>query len=75
MENDYWDHWVKTPYEPETARSWIKPEELRHEAERLGMKEKLKLAEITRNLEEGANLGIEGEGRWASHGQNNPSAL
>ena len=73
--NDYWDNWVKTPYEPETARSWIKPEELRHEAERLGMKEKLKLAEIIRNLEEGANLGIEGEGRWASHGPNNPSAL
>ena len=48
--DEYWDKWVKTPYEPETAKSWIKPEKLREEAERLGMTEKLKLAEITRTL-------------------------
>ena len=66
---------MKTPYEPEKAGSWIKPEELRQEAERLGMTEKLKLDEIIRNLEEGANLGVEGEGRWASRGPNNPSTL
>ena len=50
MGEEYWDQWVKTPYEPETAKSWIKPEKLREEAERLGMTEKLKLAEITRTL-------------------------
>ena len=72
---EYWASWVKKPYEPETARSWIEPDRLKEEAERLGMTEKLKLAEINRTLKEGANLGIEGEGRWASHGPNNPSAL
>ena len=39
------------------------------------MTEKLKLDEITRTLIAGADLGIEGEGRWASHGPNNHSAL
>ena len=28
-----------------------------------------------KTLESGANLRIEGEGRWPSHGHNNPSAL
>ena len=66
---------MKTPYEPENNKSWIKPEELRKEAERIGMKEKLKLDEIVKTLEEGANLGVKGEGRWSSRGRNNPSTL
>ena len=45
------------------------------EAERLEMKEKLKLEEIIKTLENGADLGIEGDGRWPSHGPNNSSAL
>ena len=75
MGEKYWESWVKMPYAPETAKSWIDPTKLREEAERLGMTEKLKLDEITRTLIAGADLGIEGEGRWASHGPNNPSAL
>ena len=66
---------MKTPYEPENNKSWIKPEELKKEAERLGMKEKLKLDEIVKTLEEGANLEVKGEGRWSSRGRNNPSTL
>ena len=57
MGEEYWDQWVKTPYEPETAKSWIKPEKLREEAERLGMTEKLKLAEITRRRSEPGDRG------------------
>ena len=43
---------MKTPYEPENNKSWIKPEELKKETERLGMKEKLKLEEMGKTLEE-----------------------
>ena len=54
---DYWSKWVKKPYKAEAARSWISPEKLKVEAERLRMKEKLKLEEIMRTLENGADLG------------------
>jgi hypothetical protein len=53
---DYWTSWVKKPYKAEAAQSWIIPEKLKEEADRLGMKQKLKLEEITKTLEGGANL-------------------
>ena len=40
---DLGSKWVKKPYKAEAARSWILPEKLKMEAERLEMKEKLKL--------------------------------
>ena len=56
--DEYWSKWEKMQYEPENNKSWIKPEELKKEAERLGMTEKLKLEEIVKTLEEGANLEV-----------------
>ena len=73
--DEYWSKWEKMQYEPENNKSWIKPEELKKEAERLGMTEKLKLEEIVKTLEAGANLEVKGEGRWSSRGRNNPSTL
>ena len=35
------------------------------------LKEQAKMKEIAEMLEHGADLGIEGEGRWASEGENN----
>ena len=42
-------------------------------AERLELPEKAKVQEIATMLEYGADLGIEGEGRWPSEGPNNES--
>ena len=61
-------------YCPGDSKSWISPDNLRIEADRLNMQDELKLEEIIRTLENGADLGIIGEGRWPSHGPNNPSA-
>ena len=71
---EYWKSWEKSEYCPHHSKSWISPEKLRLEADRLGMKEELKLEEIIQTLENGADLGIIGEGRWPSHGPNSPSA-
>ena len=73
--DEYWSTWVKEPYGAGAAKSWILSEKLKEEAERLGMKEKLKLDDIIKTIEKGATLGIEGEGRWPSNGPNNNSAL
>ena len=42
-------------------------------SERLELPEKAKVQEIATMLEYGADLGIEGEGRWPSEGPNNES--
>ena len=42
-------------------------------AKRLEIPEKVKVSEIACMLENGANLGNEGEGRWPSEGPNNDS--
>ena len=61
-------------YFPDDPKSWISPENLKIDADRLSMQGKLKLEEIMWTLENGADLGIKGEGRWPSYGPNNPSA-
>ena len=67
---EYWDKWDKHEYVV-TPGSIIDHEKLVEIAERLELKEQAKVKEIAEMLEHGADLGIEGEGRWASEGENN----
>ena len=69
---DYWDQCDKHDYVVAPG-SIIDHEKLVEIAERLELKEQAKVEEIAGMLEHGADLGIEGEGRWASEGENNPT--
>ena len=69
---EYWSRWERNPYRKEKG-SFIKHEELRKVAEEMKYKEVRKVEEIAVMLEHGANLGIEGEGRWPSEEKNNKS--
>ena len=68
----YWDQWVCNPYREEKG-SFINHDELRLVAEEMDHPEKEKVEEIAVMLEHGANIGVEGEGRWPSVGKNNES--
>ena len=68
----YWDQWVCNPYREEKG-SFIDHNKLREVAEEMGHPEKEKVEEIAVMLEHGANIGVEGEGRWPSVGKNNES--
>ena len=68
----YWNKWEKNPYRKEKG-SFIKHEEVRKVAEEMKFREERKVEEIAVMLEHGANLGIEGEGRWPSQEKNNKS--
>ena len=60
--SDYWDVWEGNAYKP-TNGSMIDHVKLVEVAERLELKEKDKVKEIAEMLENGADLGIAGEGR------------
>ena len=68
----YWDKWVCNPYREEKG-SFIDHNELREVAEEMDHPEKEKVEAIAVMLEHGANIGVEGEGRWPSVGKNNGS--
>ena len=68
----YWGKWREKPYEIERG-SLMDHRPLERIAEEVGYIRRTKLAEIVRTLRDGADLGIEGEGRWPSHGRNNIS--
>ena len=69
---EYWDVWEGNDYKP-TEGSMIDHIKLLEVADRLELKEKAKVQETADMLEHGANLGISGEGRWPSEGDNNKS--
>jgi hypothetical protein len=68
--NEYWDKWDGNGYRATTG-SMIDHVKLVEVAERLELKEKAKVREVAKMLEKGADLGIAGEGRWPSEGENN----
>jgi hypothetical protein len=69
---EYWDKWEGNGSRVTTG-SMIDREKLVEVAERLEMKKKAKVREVAEMMENGADLGIEGEGRWPSEGDNNES--
>jgi hypothetical protein len=70
LEDDYWNRWVTNPYKQETG-CMIDHVKMGEVADRLKLPNKLKVKTITKMLEEGADLGIKGKGRWPSAGPNN----
>ena len=57
----------------EEKGSMINDRKVREVADRLELIEKSKVDNICTMLREGANIGVEGEGRWPSWGRNNPT--
>ena len=70
--DDYWDGWTKNPYRSEKG-SMISHDEVRKVAKELNFSEVKKVEEIAIMLEHGADIGVEGEGRWPSQEANNAS--
>jgi hypothetical protein len=71
---EYWDRWEGNGYRATTG-SLIDHVKLVEVAERLELKEKAKVKEVAEMLEKGEDLGIAGEGRWSSEGDNNESVF
>ena len=69
---DYWAVLEGNSYREEKG-SLIDHKKVIEIAERLEIPEKAKVKEIAAMLEDGADLGIEGEDRWPSEGPNNES--
>ena len=67
---EYWSKWDKREYKPRQG-SMVDHEALERVATRLGYADMGKVKYISEFLEHGASLGIEGEGRLPSMGQNN----
>jgi hypothetical protein len=72
LDDEYWSVWEKNLYKKEKG-SLIDHRKVGELASKLDMVEESKVETIQDMLENGANLGIEGEGRWASMGDNNPT--
>ena len=68
----YWDKWVCNSYKKEQG-SFIDHDELRVVAEEMDHPEKEKVEAIAVMLQYGADIGVQGEGRWPSVGKNNDS--
>ena len=66
----YWDTWVCNSYKKEQG-SFINHDELRVVAEEMNHPEKEKVEAIAEMLQYGADIGVQGEGRWPSVGKNN----
>ena len=72
LKDEYWEKWETNPYREEKG-SFIKHQEVRKVAEEMNFREKEKVEMVATMLENGASLGVEGEGRWSSWEPNNPS--
>ena len=70
--DDYWAVWEANDYRQERG-SLIDHDKVIEISERLELPEKAKVQDIATMLEYGADIGIEGEGRWPSEGPNNVS--
>ena len=67
---EYWAKWDKKAYQ-ERSGSMVDHVALERVANRIGYKDMAKVKHICSFLEQGASLGVEGEGRMPSQGQNN----
>ena len=70
LEETYWESWVRNEYKEEKG-SMINDLKVKEVVDRLEVIEKSKVDNICTMLREGANIGVEGEGRWLSWGRNN----
>ena len=74
--DDYWAHWV--PYTFEEAlksSSWVDPEKMKEEANRIGMVLNKERKEMLKYLKEGAELGAVGESRLPTSQRNCSSVV
>ena len=67
--DDYWKTWIRRDYESMSG-SLVNHNAVREVANRLGYKDMNKIDYICKMLDEGAVLGVQGEGRWPSEGIN-----
>ena len=63
--DSYWKHWVENPYKRKKG-SIMDYTQVERVAKEVGYTRLMKVDEIIKTLRDGANLGIEGEGRWPS---------
>ena len=69
---EYWGTWIENPYRVQPG-SMMDHEAVEHIAGEVGYLRKTKVEEIVKTLKYGADLHIEGEGRWPSVGRNKES--
>ena len=72
LKDEYWENWVTNPYKVEKG-SFISHQEVRKATKEMDFKGKRKVELVANMLEHGADLGVEGEGRWTSCEPNNSS--
>ena len=69
---NYWSSWRCNPYRAEKG-SLMDHTQIARIADEVGYERAAKVEKIISTLRDGADLGIEGEGRWPSEGVNDPS--
>ena len=72
---DWWGQWIKNPLGPEYVGPKLIADEVRKVSEEVGYRWISKVEEICKIMEQGADLGIEGEGRMSTRGVNTESAI
>ena len=69
----YWDKWNKLSFSDASFSSWLNPTELVKVAVETGYNDMSHVKFVSNYLTHGAKIGCEGEGRWPTVGQNDPS--
>ena len=72
LNDSYWEKWDSNAYKEEFG-SFVSHVRMAEAAARLGLVEKEKVAKTCQMLKDGANIGVSGEGRWATEGPNSSS--
>ena len=73
LDEEFWSKWVKNPLINSKPGPRINPETVWEIAQEVGYRWQTKVNEIIKIMIKGADLGIIGEGRWPSIGENSPS--
>ena len=73
VDEEFWSKWVKNPLINSKPGPRINPETVWEIAQEVGYRWQTKVNEIVQIMIKGADLGITGEGRWPSIGENSPS--
>ena len=75
VNKEWWACWTKNPLGQEYNGPKLNSEEVRKVAIEVGYGWDSKVEEICKVMDDGANLGIVGEGRWSTKGVNTDSAI
>lgn len=73
--SSWWSQWVRNPLDSNYNGPKLSSCEVRKVAEEVGYKWKSKVKEICLVMDQGADLGILGEGRWKTEGSNTANAI